>query len=220
MQGRIERQYPIVYQDPAWRYNHKRSVKDGGMAYETMDLKEIKRLDIGRLVTPGGYLITWFTSPKMEEQMDVLRAWGIQWVTILFEWIKLNELATITTERVRDPKTRRMKDVITIDGGFKSGTGRHTNSNVEHCVLGWKPGKPRLERQAKNIKQLVFAPIGAHSAKPPLYDRIEALYGRQDSLELWARPNPFRPAHWDATGFQLDGQDIRDIVGFQEDYHG
>jgi N6-adenosine-specific RNA methylase IME4 len=82
-------------------------------------------------------------------------------------------------------KTTPSAECITLDGdGLHWGTGCHTRANTEPCLLALRGSPLRL---AKDVHQVVVAPVGAHSAKPEeVARRIERLYPGP-RLELFAR---------------------------------
>ena len=210
--------------DPAWEYDRKLPVSMGGMTYPTMPLAEMSRLNILSMAAPSCMLACWMTGTKLEEQLEVIRMWGFDFITVVGFWVKLNETAELTTE-VKDTPRGKKRTVITIDGGLYSGLGSYANLNVEFLGLFKRRGGGVLERMATDVKQLILepmlAPIGDHSVKPAIYDRLDAIFGAPPSIEFWARPNAKRPRHWAATGLDQDGLDIRELCGmrtFPEDY--
>ena len=75
----------------------------------------------------------------------------------------------------------------------------NTNGNAELCLFA-KRGRP--QRVAKNVKQLVLAPRGRHSAKPPeVRNRIVQLMGDLPRVELFARE---RCDGWSCWGSEVD----------------
>ena len=68
---------------------------------------------------------------------------------------------------------------------FYSGLGHWTNGNAELCLFA-KKGRPK--RKNKNIKQILIAPRGRHSAKPEeARNRIDKLIEAENKLELFCR---------------------------------
>lgn len=96
---------------------------------------------------------------------------------------------------------------ISVDGEqFIAGHLISHNSNTEPCLL-FTRGKP--SRKARNVRQLVIAPVGEHSAKPEkIYPRIEALTG-SSYIELFARKTR---AGWTSLGNEIDGLDLRESI--------
>lgn len=74
--------YPLVLADPPWRYEH---VKTDNRAienhYPTMDLEEIKSLQISEITQEDCVLFMWATSPKLAESLEVIKAWGFEYRT-------------------------------------------------------------------------------------------------------------------------------------------
>ena len=77
-----ERKYAVIYADPPWRYEHsKTDSRKIENQYPTMDLGEIKALDVGALSLPDCTLFLWATSPKLAESIEVLESWGFVYRT-------------------------------------------------------------------------------------------------------------------------------------------
>lgn len=74
------RKYAVILCDPPWRYDFAETKnREIENQYPTMDLKEIKSLDI-----PAGddcVLFMWATAPKLEQAFEVLKAWGFEYKT-------------------------------------------------------------------------------------------------------------------------------------------
>ncbi len=69
--------FPILYVDPPWRYEHSASESRAiENQYPTMSLEDICALPVADACTPDAILYLWTTAPKMQEAMDVLKAWG------------------------------------------------------------------------------------------------------------------------------------------------
>ena len=61
-------------------------------------------------------------------------------------------------------------------------------------------GKPK--RLSNSVSQLVFAPLGRHSAKPPIVrDKIVELMGDLPRVELFARD---KVDGWDSWGNEVE----------------
>lgn len=80
--------YPVVYADPPWRYEHSKTVnREIENHYPTMSLDEICALPVSDITAPDAILYLWATSPKLEEAMQVVNAWGFTYRTCLV-WVK------------------------------------------------------------------------------------------------------------------------------------
>lgn len=182
-----KKKYKIIYADVPWLYNNPKNFDPamGGVSYPTLTLNELKKLQIQEIADKNCALFFWATMPKLKEAMEVIEAWGFNYTTCAFVWVKLN------------PKGK----------GIYSGMGHWTNGNAELCLFA-KRSKPK--REAKNVKQIVMSPVGKHSAKPDeVRDRIVRLIGDLPRVELFARK---KVEGWDCLGNEIDGKDIRQAL--------
>ncbi len=75
-----EGEYQVILADPPWRYEFSEtSTRQIENQYPTMGLEDIKNLDIPS--ADKAVLFLWATSPKLEEALEVLRAWGFTYKT-------------------------------------------------------------------------------------------------------------------------------------------
>ena len=142
-----------------------------------MDLNEIKLLPINRIAAENCVLFMWTTFPMLQESFKVLEAWGFQYKTVAFVWIKKN----------------RKSDSLFW------GMGYWTRSNAELCLLATK-GSPK--RMCSNVHQVIFTPIEEHSQKPnEAREKIVALMGDVPRIELFARE---KAPGWDVWGNEVE----------------
>lgn len=82
------RRYPVIYADPPWEYEHSmtnnRRIDNH---YPTMELADICAMPVDELATDDAVLFMWATSPKLEEALSVVRAWGFTYRTNMV-WVK------------------------------------------------------------------------------------------------------------------------------------
>lgn len=195
----MRKRYSLLLLDPPWLYDNQQQNDParGGITYPTMTMKDLYELPINNCAADNSLLVCWVTAPKLMDEyyekynpLSIIRNWGFRPITFLFVWVKLNKGGK----------------------GYYSGLGRYTNSNAEYAIVARKgKGLPRL---TKNVKQLIIAPIGKHSAKPrEQYQRLDALYGDIPRVELFARDVNPPPIGWDAVGLEYTpAQDIRDWI--------
>ncbi len=175
--------YQIIYADPPWKYNsranHKTRFRGGANGhYDLMTMKDIKSLPIASIVEGDAVLFLWVTFPFMEEQLKVFKAWGFQYKTVGFTWIKLNA----------------------NNMGTFFGVGYYTKSNAEVCLLGTR-GKV-LKPVRNDIGSVIISPRQEHSRKPiEVRDRISLLYPDCSRIELFARR---KVEGWDAWGNEVE----------------
>lgn len=175
-----ERSYEIIYADPPWPYEKSGGMKSSrGLAkrhYRTMRLEEIMALPVGKLAAENCALWLWTTFPQYGAALEVIEAWGFTYFNAGLVWVK------------RNPATG--KDAM--------GMGYWTRANPEACLLAFRG---RMEPLRHDVRQLLYAPAGRHSEKPPeARERIVALCGDRPRIELFARQ---RAAGWDAWGDEV-----------------
>ena len=56
--------------------------------YSTMSNEDICNLKVGEIADDNSILFLWATFPKLQEALDVIKAWGFEYKTIGFNWIK------------------------------------------------------------------------------------------------------------------------------------
>jgi N6-adenosine-specific RNA methylase IME4 len=187
------RLYDIIYSDPPWPYRDQ-GIRGGVKKhYETLSLEEIKLLPVPAIAAPESFLFLWATNPMIQEALDVMKAWGFEYKTIGFTWIKVN-------------KGQKLHDYF-VPGEISDfmGTGRYTRANAENCLLGVKGNKSLLHKMIMNrgVRSTVFSYRGSHSQKPDeVRKRILLLLGDRPRIELFARGKP--PAGWDVWGDGVD----------------
>jgi N6-adenosine-specific RNA methylase IME4 len=174
-----KKKYNIIYADPPWSFKHY-SDKGKGRApdnyYKCQNLEDIKNLPIGDLASDNCALFMWVTYPFLEKSFEVLKAWGFQYKTVGFTWVKKNKKA---------------------DSWFW-GMGYWTRSNAEICIIATK-GK--VARQSSSVHQIIDTPIEQHSKKPDITrDKIVELCGDIPRIELFARD---KVKGWDVWGNEV-----------------
>ena len=173
--------YNIILGDPAWSYRDKRDKHPrlcGGASvhYNTMTVEDIKNLPVNKIADKNCMLFLWVTFPNLREGLEVMKAWGFDYRTLGFSWIKLNK--------------KNKKPFF--------GIGYYTKSNCEVCLIGVK-GKPIV---ASNfVSSVVMTVREKHSKKPDIVrDKIVQLCGDLPRIELFARE---RADGWDSWGFEI-----------------
>jgi len=83
-----KRLYQVVYADPPWQYEHcKTDNRKIENQYPTMALDDICNLPVNDITTPVAILFLWATPPKLEEALQVMRAWDFKYRTCAV-WVK------------------------------------------------------------------------------------------------------------------------------------
>lgn len=192
----MEKKYNIIYADPPWRFKNwsmaelaKRGEKwarrNGRSPYAVMDNEDIYSLPVGEIAEKDSILFLWATYPKLQEALETVRRWGFKYKTVAFTWVKQNKKSD----------------------GWHFGLGYWTRGNPEICLLATK-GKPK--RESKFVANLTISHLRGHSQKPDeVREKIVELMGNLPRIELFARE---KTEGWDALGFDIDGQDIRQTI--------
>lgn len=222
---RLNGGFPKLLVDPPWQYDNDQDHDParGGTPYKQMSIQDLcaMRPLIDKVVGKDCTMLLWGTRPKQEQAFQLLDAWGFPFVTQVFTWVKLNKNGELLQPDSRWNVGRdaappgegfvgslNSKDVV-IKGGVRSGQGYWTNGQTEFVLMG-KRGHPK--RYAKDVKEVIFAPIGdIHSSKPEeVRERIDRVWGPIPGLELFARPPKVKG--WLKLGYEVDGMDIRDSL--------
>jgi N6-adenosine-specific RNA methylase IME4 len=192
--------FRTVVVDPPWPYrkvNHAEMASDAKMKgyvgydepgrtkYATLDLPGLAALPIGDLV--ADYVFLWTTGPFLPAGLDLLKAWGFEYVTML-SWLK-----------------------TTPGGNWAYGAGYWYRGAVENILVGKRKNSVSIRTHKRNIFEALR--IG-HSTKPEwLQDHIEEFFPGP-YLELFARRDR---DGWTCLGDECpsDGLDIRDAIDKQ-----
>ena len=177
----------IIYADPPWTYADKAQSgnRGAGFKYDLMTIDDIKALPVQRIAHPDCALFMWVTMPLLQEGLDTIKAWGFDYATCAFVWVKTNKNAHT--------------DFM--------GMGNWTRSNAEICLLGTQGGIKRINKGIRQIiadpyPECITAPHTGHSVKPAIVrHRIVNLLGDLPRVELFARQN--YPG-WSAWGNECD----------------
>ena len=170
------KKYQIIYADPPWQYKRKAGQGIASDHYPTMSLQEICNLPVGNLADKNCALFLWVTFPQLREGLSVIQAWGFQYKTVAFVWVKQNKKA----------------DTLFL------GLGHWTRSNAEICLLATRG---TIRRKSAYVSQIILSHIEKHSKKPDeARDRIVELIGDVPRIELFARQ---ATPGWDVWGNEI-----------------
>lgn len=176
------KKYNIIYADPAWKFNNKKTggnMKSGaGQHYHVMTLEDMKALPVQDIAADDCVLIMWWVGAMPQEAIDLAHAWGFTLKNMNgFVWVKL---------------TSRLLAFF--------GMGHWTRAGSESAIIATK-GKPKAA--SKNIRAVRHEPVGRHSEKPAVFrDDIVELCGDLPRIELFSR---HRVLGWDHWGNEVDG---------------
>lgn len=141
--------YKVILADPPWDYTNKGSASDHrGMAayhYNVMKEAEIFALPVADLCEDKAILFMWATFPNIEKALKVIKAWGFEYKTAGFVWVKENK---------KSP-------------GLYMGMGAYTRANAEVCLVAIKKGTQAKDYiKSHSVRQVIISPVQEHSRKP------------------------------------------------------
>ena len=169
--------YQIIYADPPWAYRGKMMNSSVTDHYSVMAAGNLEGLPVSSIAADDCILFLWVTMPKLNECMPLIEAWGFEYKTVAFTWVKTNKNSM----------------------GLFWGLGRWTRANAELCLLATKGHPPR---QDKGIHQVVMSQVLDHAHKPAIVrELIVRLCGDLPRIELFAR-HPVEG--WDVWGNQVE----------------
>jgi N6-adenosine-specific RNA methylase IME4 len=162
------KRFGLIYADPALPWETwgpaGKIASSPDNHYGTSAIAEIMKLPVAALAADDCALMMWCTAPHITigTHTKIIEAWGFKPSTIVFVWVKEN-----------------------VSGiGLHNGQGYWTLANAEMCFIATKGSLLRL---ATDVRQVVMAPVGEHSAKPEeVRRRIERLFPGP-YLELYGR---------------------------------
>ena len=174
------RKYGEIYADPPWHFRNWSAKGTGRNAvshYKCMDFNALAKLPVADLAAENCALFLWAVDPLLPSAFELIRAWGFEYKTVGFYWVKLNATAKSETD-------------------YFTGLGYWTRANPEQCLLATR-GNPR--RKSKAVRRLIVERRREHSRKPDgIRERIERLVDGP-YLELFARETK---KGWDCWGNQ------------------
>jgi N6-adenosine-specific RNA methylase IME4 len=193
--------FQTVVADPAWAPRDKLPGPKRGAAkhYNTMPTADIRALAY-RLppLAPDALLFLWRLSSMPFDGLDVCKAWGFEPVSEIV-WVKTPRAGALSRgrllEMVHGMRARKVRILL----------GHYVRMSHEVCIIAARPGAAaRIQRH--NIPSVLFAPLGAHSAKPAAFYRLVEALAPGPYLELFARTSrgPQWTAIGDALGSKLD----------------
>ena len=171
------KKYNIIYADPPWHFKHWNEDKvTRKVPYDVMSREEILDLDLDSITEDDCILFLWATYPKLLDAIETIKAWGFEYKTVAFTWVKRNKKS---------------------DSWFW-GLGYWTRANAELCLLATK-GKPK--RVSAGVHQIIDSRIQEHSKKPDVArEKIVELMGDLPRIELFARQTA---EGWDSWGNEV-----------------
>lgn len=183
------KKYNIIYADPPWEYRNMGNIQaTANSHYQTMKQKDIESLPIKNISADNCILFMWATFPKLQEALNTIKAWGFEYKTVGFTWVKKNK-----------------------NGSNFFGVGWYTKSNAEVCLIGVRGRSPKVSNSVSSIIESVRE---EHSKKPDIVrDKIVQFAGDLPRIELFARQNA---EGWDCWGNEAPNDSSDDDTLFDK----
>jgi N6-adenosine-specific RNA methylase IME4 len=183
------KKYQIIYADPPWKYSFPGTRSEKKDDYATMRVEDIMSINVAKFADKDCALFVWGIWTGIEDCLRVIRAWGFDYKTVAFVWVK--------TKRNMDTAQAGFFPVESFEEFF--GMGMWTRSNTEFCLIATK-GKP--SPSSHSVRQIIYSPLREHSCKPDeTRKRIIELMGDLPRIELFARE---KTDGWDVWGNEVE----------------
>ena len=134
--------YQIIYADPPWSYDDKALNRGGAERhYSTMKLEDICALPVAEIAADDALLFMWGAWPKLFEAKAVIEAWGFEFKTCAFVWVKTNKRTN------PDQASFSRQRALTVFGAWVGGRERTRNFAFwqrEESQSAKAPGYTRL----------------------------------------------------------------------------
>ena len=177
-----DRKFRTILADPPWRFQNR----TGKMApehkrlnrYDTLDLEDIKRMQVQDLLEEPSHLYLWVPNALLKEGLEVMQAWGFAYKTNIV-WYKIRK-----------------------DGGPDGrGVGFYFRNVTELLLFGTRGKNARTLNSGRTQVNIVSSMKQEHSRKPDQVYHIIEQCSPAPYLELFARG---KREGWSQWGNQVD----------------
>lgn len=221
------KKYAVIVADPPWQYNDKKLSRGGAERYyRTIDINNIKQMNVSDYAADDCLLLLWVTAPFLKEGIEVVSEWGFTYKTVGFTWVKRSKLYWEKLSKALRKDFALFSDLMIdypcinnstladwfgdnwirnrAENGFNLGMGSYTRANSEYVLLGTK-GKAAQLIKNHGIRQIIDSVIEDHSTKPQeFYERVSLLVGDVPKLDLFTRK---KRVGFDCLGNELESPD-------------
>ena len=179
--------YQLIYADPPWQYGNKISNGAAGNHYSTMTLQDLKRLPVWSIAAENSVLAMWYTGTHADQAKELAAAWGFDVRQMFLFTGEVQRTSRAYRQRRNRRWSGRLYDFLDLlNGVTRMNPGNYSRGNQESMLVAVRGAG--LERQDASVKQVIYAPITQHSAKPwEARHRLERLYGDVSRIELFSR---------------------------------
>jgi N6-adenosine-specific RNA methylase IME4 len=171
--------FDLLYADPPlyWTgWSPKGEGRSPQHHYRCPPMSDLLALPFADIAAPNAVLAIWVYGPRLPDTLALIGGWGFAYQSEGFVWVKVDK-----------------------QGRPRMGCGKSTRKESESLWLATRG--TGLRRVDMGVRQVIFAPRGAHSRKPDeAAHRLERLHGPVRRIELFAREH--RPG-WASWGDEL-----------------
>jgi N6-adenosine-specific RNA methylase IME4 len=156
------RRWPIALADPPWEFAHA-PVGDCGRSppYPTMTLHDLMELPVPDIMTDDAVMFLWTTAPKLDEAIDLLRAWRFRYRTCavwtkdrvgLGYWFRGQHELLLVAKRGDFPRPRAEDCVSSI---IDAARGKHSEKPDAVCKIieSYFPMSSKIELFAREPRE-------------------------------------------------------------------
>lgn len=182
--------YNVIYADPPWSYDNKsvvfeadgvnRAVAD---QYDLMTLDSIKNMPVKSLCDKDAVCFMWVVNPLLQEGLDVLKAWGFKYKTML-TWKK-----------------------NTGTGYWFRGTTEHILFGVRGNVKAFRSGKENFYgcKSGKHSQK-------PHHFRELINQTVLTSFPKPKKLELFARSRDGFFPDYEYEGWDVYGNEVNNSI--------
>jgi len=154
----LSKTYPVIYADPPWKYDHSKSdTRKIENHYPTMEIDDICAMPVSDIAAKDAILFLWTTSPKLEQGLKVVNAWGFNYITCAI-WDKQ-----------------------------KKGLGYYFRQNHEILLIGKRGNIPAPEPENRPDSIVSIPKEKHSAKPHEFYEIIEKMYPEFSKIELFCR---------------------------------
>ena len=151
--------FEVIYADPPWRDDQNSTTPNRRIErhYPTMPLYDIITLPVQTIAARNSVLYLWSSVPKLEEALEVMRAWGFKYRSAL-AWVK-----------------------------DRTGPGYWARSRMELCLIGKRGNFHSPPPSTRPDQVLQAPRRTHSYKPHQFYEMIERMYPDRSKIELFAR---------------------------------
>ena len=85
--------FGAIYADPTWHFRNWSAKGTGRNAISHYDCLDFAALPVAEAAADDCALFLWAIDPLLPRAIELIKAWGFEYKTVAFYWVKLNSAA-------------------------------------------------------------------------------------------------------------------------------